>query len=148
MLNIEEKIPDQLAFVSVQLIDTSGNKFDGQAATREWSSKEAFFRGLKRSSKRIGIILLAMIPLAFIEPFIFMSAGGTIMGLLVFVLGPYLHLRYWAEGISFFFVDSRCPYCPFTGKLTPYLSKAFTERFVVLCPGCGETTRVYQTTHP
>ncbi|MGE0615841.1 MAG: hypothetical protein AB7P04_09380 [Bacteriovoracia bacterium] len=129
--------------VDVNVFDSSMNGTPGVATVQEWNSTQAFVRGFKRSARIVIMIFVIMLPLAVIEPFLFMIWGSAISALLIFIVGPFLHMKYWSERATFLHVESSCPYCKVEGRLTPFLSTAFVrEGFTALCPACGQTVRV------
>lgn len=142
---LPEQIPDHLSYEPVFVLDSSGKKHSGKAAIKRWDQKSAFWRGFKKSAKIVGVIILLALPFGFLEPFAFMVWGSILIGLTLLVLGPFLHMRFWAESVSFFYVEATCPYCQTKGKLNPYLSTAYTDEFTILCPHCGETMRAHRT---
>ena len=139
---LKEPNPANLEYKSVYVLDSSLRQYPGIAAFKQWTAREAFVRGFRRSAKIVAILFVVPLPLAFLEPFAFMAWGSLALGGLVLVLGPYLHLKYWGETRSFFFVEAECPYCHTIGKLNPYVSTAFLERFTVLCSSCGQSSSV------
>jgi hypothetical protein len=140
---LKEALPENLEFKSVFVLDSSLRQFPGLAAYRQWTPREAFLRGFRRSAKIVGVLFLVPLPFAFLDPFAFLVWGTLTLGVLVLVLGPYLHLKYWGETSSFFFVEAECPHCHMNGKLTPFMSTAFLEEFTVLCPLCGQSSSVH-----
>ncbi|MEO7162979.1 MAG: hypothetical protein ABI041_08670, partial [Bdellovibrionia bacterium] len=126
---LKETIPENVQYKSVMILDSSLRPYVGRAAFKEWTPREAFMRGFRRSAKIIAILFILPLPLAFMEPFAFMAWGSLTLGGLILVLGPYLHLKYWGESRSFFFVDGECPHCHASGRLNPYISTAFLEEF-------------------
>lgn len=136
---LDEKIPDQLQYKSVIVLDSSAKSYPGRVAIRSWTSGEAFWRGFKRSAKIVGVLVGIPLPFAFLEPFAFMVWGSVVIASAVLFVGPFLHMTYWEESVSFFFVESECPYCHKYDRMTPYVSTAFKEEFVILCPNCGQT---------
>jgi hypothetical protein len=140
---LKESIPANLEYKSVLVLDSSLNQYPGRAAFKQWTAREAFVRGFRRSARTIGVLLLIPLPFAFLEPFAFMVWGSLTIGALLLIVGPYLHLKYWGETSSFFFVEAECPHCHQSVKLTPYLSTAFVEDFSVLCPACGQSFSVH-----
>lgn len=138
---IKEKLPQLLQFNNVIVKDSSNCTYPGRAAIKEWTSKEAFLRGFQISAKVTGTLLAITLPFAFLEPFAFMVFGSVAIGSILLILGPFLHMKYWAEPVSFFYVESECPYCHAQCKLTPYVNTAFTSTFTVLCPKCGQTAQ-------
>jgi hypothetical protein len=139
---LKEPLPSNLEYRAVIVLDNSLREYPGRAAFKQWTPREAFIRGFRRSAKIVGVLFLLPLPLAFLEPFAFMAWGSLTLGGLVLVLGPYLHLKYWGEARSFFFVQAECPQCHCNGELAPYLSTAFLEEFTVLCPSCGQSSSV------
>ncbi len=139
---LKEPLPVNLEYKAVTVWDSSLRQYPGRAAFKQWTPREAFLRGFRRSVKIIGVLFLVPLPFAFLEPFAFMVWGSLALGGLLLVLGPYLHLKYWGETCSFFFVEAECPHCHRNGELAPYLSTAFLEEFTVLCPSCGQSSSV------
>src|SRR4051794_10704896 len=107
---LKEPLPHKLEYKTVLVSDSSARQYPGRAAFKQWTPREAFVRGFRRSAKIVGVLFLVPLPLAFLEPFAFMAWGSLTLGALVLVLGPYLHLKYWGEVRSFFFVEAECPY--------------------------------------
>jgi hypothetical protein len=137
---LPEKVPSELSFAPVSVRDSSGKEGLGRVAYKEWESKEAFWRGFKKSAKIVGILIALPLPFLFLEPFAFMVWGSAVIfGSLLFI-GPYLHMKYWGEAFSFFYVEAECPYCRKSGKLNPYVSTELQEEFTVLCSACGQTS--------
>jgi hypothetical protein len=143
---LKEPIPANVEYKTVIVLDSSLRQYVGKAAFKQWTPREAFMRGFRRSAKIVGILFILPLPLAFMEPFAFMAWGTLTLGGLVLILGPYLHLKYWGETRSFFFVESECPHCHMNGKLNPYISTAFLEEFTVLCSSCGQSSSVQNKT--
>ena len=139
---LREKTPKHLTFESVFVLDSSGKKHPGLAAIKKWTSKEAFNRGFKKSAKIVGTLIAITLPFAFMEPFAFMVWGSIALGITLLFVGPFLHMTYWNEPVSFFYVETSCPYCKQKVKLTSYVSTAFADEFTALCPNCGQTSRV------
>lgn len=138
----QETLPEHLSYRSVRVLDSSAIEYPGKAAIREWTLKEAFWRGFRKAAKIASILIGITLPFAFLEPFAFMVWGSvTVVSVLLFV-GPFLHMKFWAESVTFFYVESECPYCHKFEKLKPYVSTAYQETFAVLCPSCGVTSRV------
>lgn len=129
----------QPEFRKVQILSSSGDKYEGTAAVHIWTPTEAFWRGLRKSGRIVGIILLCILPFALMEPFAFMLWGSVSIGILVLIVGPVLHLKYWNESTSFEYVTGTCPGCRQSGKLYPYIHAAFEAQFTVLCKECGQT---------
>lgn len=103
----------------------------------------AFWHGGKRAAKIIGIVMLALLPFGFLEPFLFLVWGSVALVILIGFVGPYLHLTYASETRSFTGVRGECPSCRSTKEpLKPYLSTRFEAEFTVICPACGQTARV------
>lgn len=127
---------------NVEILSSSGEVLPGRAAFRRWTSKEAFWRGFRRSGKVVGILVLLPLPFAFLEPFAFMVWGSIAILAAFAVVGPYLHMKFWGESTSFFYVEGQCPYCQIEGRLKPYLSTHYQEKFTVLCKSCGQTSSV------
>lgn len=140
-----EKIPSDLKNVPVIVLDNSGLKYPGMAAIKVWTPQEAFCRGFKKSLKIVRVLLLLPLPFVFLEPFAFMIWGSLSLAGAFFLAGPFLHVYYWSESTSFFFVDAECPYCHTVGKLQPFIGTAFNETFTVLCPECGQSSQAAQT---
>jgi hypothetical protein len=136
---LKEKLPDGLVFISVLVVDSSGDQQAGRAAVKRWTPKESFLRGFRKAAKIVSVLIAGCLPFAFLEPFAFMVWGSLVIGGLVLVLGPFLHLKYGSEAESFFYVEAKCPHCQVEGKLNPYVSTAFASRFTLLCPACGQT---------
>jgi len=139
---LKEQIPADLEYKAVWVLDSSLREYPGQAAFKQWTPREAFFRGFRRSARIVALLFIVPLPFAFLEPFAFMVWGSLALGGLLLVLGPYLHLKYWGETRSFFFVEAECPHCHASGKLKPYVSTSFLEEFTVLCPLCGQSSSV------
>ena len=139
---LKETIPNNLEFKSVTLFDSSRRPFPGRVAFKIWTSAESFKRGFKRSLKIVSILFVLPLPFALLEPFAFIVWGSITLAFIVFVLGPYFHLKYWNEKQTFFYVQAECPSCHQTGQLMPYLSTALAQEFTVLCSGCGQTSSV------
>jgi hypothetical protein len=137
----QEKVPGDLERERVDVLDGSGEPYPAMAAIRRWTSRQAFWRGFRRALRIVGTVFLCILPLAVLEPFLFMLWGGGGTLILLGIVGPYFHMKYWDERESFFFVEGECPSCHVRGQLTPYVSTAYTEEFTVLCPGCGQTFR-------
>ena len=140
---IPEKLPPGLVFEEVMLLSAGRDRnYSGRAAVKRWTAREAFFRGMKKASKIAFVLLVVPLPLAFIEPFLFLIWGGVLGFLLITVVGPLLHFIYAREGASFFFVEGRCPRCETEGRLKPFVSTAYSDPFVVLCEACGQNSDV------
>jgi hypothetical protein len=133
-----EKIP-------VTILDRQGQAFSGLAEITILNAKQAFWAGAKKSLKVIGVIGGVALPFAFLEPFLFLVWGSALAMFLVLFLGPYLHMYFASEKISFKEVVGSCLYCHDKGPLKPYLSTRFQTEFTVLCSECGESVRVRST---
>ena len=130
----------QKARVTVR--DQKGQISTGSVEVHQLSSKEAFVRGARRSGRIIGIVALVLLPLAVLEPFLFMLWGGGAGLILLLGVGPYLHFHYWTETASFERVEAPCPSCQSRGGLRPYVSTKVEPVFSALCASCGEQVRV------
>lgn len=137
----KEKVPTDFVFQAVALVDSAGVRTSGRAAIKKWTPKESFWRGFKRAARIVAILIGACLPFAFLEPFAFMVWGSVAIGTVVLIIGPILHLKYWQETESFFYVEAECPQCHQQGKLNPYVSTSFAQSFTVLCSACGQTSR-------
>lgn len=131
--------------VPVQILNSAREPSPGTATIITRSSKEAFWAGGKRSAKLVAILVVAMLPFGFMEPFLFMIWGSIALVVLIFGLGPFLHLIFWGERTSFTEVQGSCPYCKDPGPLKPYLDTRFEKEVTVLCGQCGQTSRVQQS---
>lgn len=127
---------------SVEILDQSGATTPGIAYLIVRSRRVAFWKGAKRAAKIIGTIFLVALPFGFLEPFFFMVWGTALLAFLVLIAGPYLHLKFADETHSFKSVQGRCPHCKSDAALQPYLSTRLHAEFTVLCPSCGQTSRV------
>lgn len=141
----KEKRPEELDYQEVRIWDSSGVFFEGRAAFRKWTSAESFWRGFRKSAKIVLISIGVMLPFGFLDPFAFLIWGSLGIGAALLILGPFLHLKYWGEAVSFFFVESECPYCHTQGRLEPYISTSFEKTFTVICKTCGQTARGTQS---
>lgn len=137
----KEPIPRGLSTEEVQLVDSSGVAHPGRAAFKVWTKKDSFVRGFRKAFKIVGILIGMALPFAFLEPFAFMVWGGVWIGGTLFLIGPYFHLKYAEESVSFFYVEGICPNCKKDAKLESYVSTAFTQEVTVICPECGQTCR-------
>ena len=124
---------------TVWIFDGSRNYIPAQARVKEYSKKEAFFRGAKRSAKICGGAALLTIPLGVIEPFLYMIWGSVTIGTLVFLLGPLLHLKFSGETLALESIDTPCPKCKAPGPLKPFLTDALSKTFKLHCKSCGDT---------
>lgn len=131
--------------VPVEFNLSSGEVGMGQALITRWSSREAFWRGFIRALKIVAILIGITLPLLFLEPFLFLIWGTVVIGMNLMFVGPYLHLKYWNERISFSLVEATCPHCQNSKTLKPYLSTEFKPNFVGLCPSCGQTVTFRST---
>ena len=113
----------------------------------ELNAREAFFRGAKKAFKIVFIIFLGSLPLGFIEPFLYLFWGSTLLGILVFVVGPLLHFKYANERISFQSATGKCPTCQKKTSLKPFMSTQLRDEITVLCPLCGDTALLSKS-HP
>jgi hypothetical protein len=130
--------------VPVTLMNSDGSSKSGMARVIITPSKKAFWKGAVRAARLLGIVMLVALPFGFLEPFLFMIWGSGLFILLVFIIGPILHLHFASETHSFTCVEAECPYCQSGGGLKPYLSTRFEDEFTVICSSCGQTTRVKQ----
>jgi hypothetical protein len=128
--------------VPVTILDRQGNEFSGIADITIWNTKQAFWVGAKKSLRIIVTIGAIALPFAFLEPFLFLVWGSVLVMFLVLFLGPFLHMYFASEKISFNEILGECPYCNYHGPLKPYLSTRLESEFTVLCSSCGETVRV------
>ncbi len=132
-------------FVTVTVIDQYKKNTYGIAEILIRSSDQSFWTGGKRAAKWVGIAILAALPFGLLEPFLFMLWGSLLFFVLLFIVGPYLHVRFADERVSFISVRSHCPHCQSEKPLEPYISSKFGREFKVICPDCGQTTRVIYT---
>jgi hypothetical protein len=140
-------VSNQVISVPVKVTNQFGQETPGTATVILHSKSDAFWKGGKRSAKLIGIIMLALLPFGFLEPFFFMVWGSATFLLLVLLIGPYLHILFASETKSFVEVHAECLHCHAAQKaLQPYVSTRFEVEFTVICPSCGQTSRVSQTT--
>lgn len=128
------------SLLPVWVLEPSGTRIPGVAQVRTRSSNQAFWWGGKKALKIIGSVFACFLPLAFLEPFLFMVWGSIVLSILVLIVGPILHYRYLNETTSFEFVQAECPHCRQSTQLKPYVSTRIMERFTVLCPECGQTS--------
>lgn len=145
---IPEKIPKGLVVEEVRILSPSRETWTpGKAAVKRWTPFESFARGFRKAAKLAFILLVLPLPLAFVEPFLFMIWGSVLGLLLIAVVGPVLHFLYSAESESFFYVDGACAHCAKEGRLTPFVSTSYkSEGFVVLCAACGQNSEVSRQT--
>ena len=136
----------KLRDVSITFLGKDGNPIAGVAHVTELSRQQAFWKGAKRSARIVGIVMGVLLPFAFMEPFLFLIWGSITFLVLVFLVGPYLHLQFATETSSFSTIHAACPHCGTEGELTPYLSTRFEKEFTVLCPTCGQTARAQRST--
>jgi hypothetical protein len=140
----KEKLPTELSAIEVVLLDSSLREFKGIATVKRWTPRESFRRGFVLSARFIVCCILVALPFALLEPFAFLGWGSLLLLFLLLGLGPYLHLKYADESVSFFYVDGQCPVCHQFVRLTPFVSTQFSERFTVLCPACGQSATARQ----
>jgi Zn ribbon nucleic-acid-binding protein len=140
-----DTVESHTSTIPVTVLDQYGQHFPGSAEVVLLSQKSAFNKGAKRAAKLIGAGILGILPFGFLEPFLFMFWGTAVVLILVIGVGPYLHLKFASELRSFTSVHSKCPYCQSQEPLQPYLSTSFEQEFTVICPSCGQTARVIQT---
>lgn len=114
---------------------------DGTAWVNDWSKGERIRRGVAVSARKILPIMALPLPLALLEPFLFLIWGSVFYALLVTLAGPFLFAKYWAEESSFTRVDAPCPHCSGSGPLVPYVHTEYAPEFTVLCRECGQTSR-------
>ena len=139
---LKEKLPSSLESKPVTVFDSARNPYPGQAGVKVWTPQEAFKKGFLKAAKVVGILIILPLPLGFLDPFAFMVWGTIVFLSLILFVGPYLHLHYWKESASFFYVQGTCPYCHQEVKLEPYVDTAFRSTFTVICPACGQTSSV------
>jgi len=105
------------------------------------TSREAFFSGGLQAFKIVGVVFLCLLPLAIMEPFLFLIWGTAVAGVLILIVGPILHLKYWSETQTFDYCDALCPNCNVPTRLKSYVSRRLTDEITLLCPECGQTCR-------
>jgi len=106
---------------------------------RHRSSREAFLYGGRKSLTITGLALLALLPFGLLEPFLFLIWGSVAIAILVLLVGPFLHLKYWKDRITFDYADAECPHCKKNVRLGPFVSNRLQKRIILLCRECGQT---------
>ena len=87
--------------IPVTILDRQGCEYSGSVEITILNTRQAFWTGAKKSFRIIVILGIAALPFAFLEPFLFLIWGSALGMFLVLFLGPYLHLYFASEKISF-----------------------------------------------
>src|SRR4051812_11922472 len=108
---LRERLPAGTETRDVELRGHGLTTVPGRAVIRRWTRPERVRRGFRLSARLLLPIMGLLLPLGFLEPFLFLIWGSVVYAAILLIAGPLLFAKYSAEEVSFFHVEAACPHC-------------------------------------